>query len=386
MSYFGHMKQLSISILILLTGAFAFAQAPQGINYQAVVRDAGGNELVNQVVSLRMTILENNITTVYSENHLSVTNDFGLVNLVIGQGTATLGVFNNIDWSTGNHFAQMEVDVTGGSNYLLMGSQRLMSVPYALYAETSGGQGSPGPTGPAGANGNDGTNGSDGATGATGSTGADGNDGATGATGSTGANGSDGPTGATGPTGADGNDGTNGSDGATGAQGPTGAQGSSAGYGLVTDNQTWSQTIDELVSLTGLNGNSFFLECGHIKGQYQTDELFIYGINVQGDTIDVLVEEFVYGYCSAVTYCTPDQISFAPGFKESEVIRGGGFRIYSTKIIRKRNGGRLLRMSAKLCFSENVSRIEILMPWTPGPGHSSGYQSEGALYSTPGCY
>ncbi|MDP6909053.1 MAG: collagen-like protein, partial [Flavobacteriales bacterium] len=125
------MRTILLSMSIVLTVVFAYAQAPQGINYQAVVRDAGGNELVSQAVSLRMTILENNTTTVYQETHSATTNDFGLVNLVIGQGTATQGVFADIDWSTGNYFAQTEVDVSGGTNYALMGSQQLMSVPYA---------------------------------------------------------------------------------------------------------------------------------------------------------------------------------------------------------------------------------------------------------------
>ncbi|MDB4655513.1 hypothetical protein OAE48_01570 [Flavobacteriales bacterium] len=131
------MKQTLLTTALLITAVLAFAQAPQGINYQAVVRDAGGDELVSQAVSLRMTILENNTTTVYQETHSATTNDFGLVNLVIGQGTATQGTFNTIDWSTGNYFAQTEVDVSGGTNYSLMGSQQLMSVPYALYAKNT---------------------------------------------------------------------------------------------------------------------------------------------------------------------------------------------------------------------------------------------------------
>ena len=137
------MRKLLLSMSIVLTVAFAYAQVPQGINYQAVVRDGGGNELANQAVSLRMTILQNNSTTVYQETHSATTNDFGLVNLVIGQGTATQGAFNAIDWSTGNYFAQTEVDVTGGTNYALMGSQQLMSVPYAMYAESAGSTASP---------------------------------------------------------------------------------------------------------------------------------------------------------------------------------------------------------------------------------------------------
>lgn len=139
---------LTFTMLLLLAGNAVLAQTPQGINYQAVVRDAGGNQLSNQAVSLRITILENNTTTVYQETHSATTNGFGLVNLIIGQGSATQGAFNAIDWSTGNYFAQTEVDVTGGTNYAVLGSQQLMSVPYALYAETSGQSGLQGPTGP----------------------------------------------------------------------------------------------------------------------------------------------------------------------------------------------------------------------------------------------
>jgi hypothetical protein len=60
------MRQLlSTLIFILAITTLTLAQSPQGINYQAVVRDAGGNELVNQSVSLRMTILEDNTNIVY---------------------------------------------------------------------------------------------------------------------------------------------------------------------------------------------------------------------------------------------------------------------------------------------------------------------------------
>ena len=93
------MRTILLSMSIVLTAVFAYAQVPQGINYQAVVRDGGGNELANQAVSLRMTILQNNTSTVYQETHSVTTNDFGLVNIVIGQGTVIQGAFNAIDWS-----------------------------------------------------------------------------------------------------------------------------------------------------------------------------------------------------------------------------------------------------------------------------------------------
>jgi hypothetical protein len=122
----------------VLTAVFAYAQVPQGINYQAAIRNSDGEVLSNQQIGLRMSILESNVTAVYEETHSVITNNFGLVTVVIGQGTATQGAFADIDWSTGNHFIQTEVDLSGGSNYEVMGSQQLMSVPYALYAKSAG--------------------------------------------------------------------------------------------------------------------------------------------------------------------------------------------------------------------------------------------------------
>jgi hypothetical protein len=190
------MKNLLSTLSFLLIAVAALAQVPQGINYQAVIRDPSGSSVTNQTVNIRLSVLPVTPPAVYSETHTVATNDYGLVNVIVGQGTVVSGVFADVDWAAGPYSVQLEADITGGTNYVTFGSQQLLSVPYALYAETSGGQGSQGPTG------------------ATGPTGADGNDGT---------NGSDGATGATGPTGANGNDGTNGSDGATGATGPTGA-------------------------------------------------------------------------------------------------------------------------------------------------------------------
>ena len=114
------------------------AQAPQGVKYQTVVRNSAGVAIENQNVSIRFTVLQSSVngTAVYTETHAAITNSLGLVNLVIGQGSATQGSFNNIDWATGPYFIQTEVDVAGGSNYVVAGTQQLMSVPYALNTKT----------------------------------------------------------------------------------------------------------------------------------------------------------------------------------------------------------------------------------------------------------
>ena len=114
------------------------AQAPQGFNYQATVRDAGGNLILNTSVYFKFNIQQGSQTAVpsYTEVHYVPTDDLGQVNLVIGQGTPSTGVFSELDWSLGSYFLSIELDT--GSGYVAMGTTQLLSVPYALYAENSG--------------------------------------------------------------------------------------------------------------------------------------------------------------------------------------------------------------------------------------------------------
>ena len=220
------MKKLILSLVAIATLSLSsFGQAPEGFKYQAVVRDAGNTILNNQAVGMRMTIQQGSIggTTVYSETFAPTTNAYGLVNLEIGNGTVVTGTFANIDWSTGPYYMETAVDVTGGTNYAVMGTSQLMSVPYALYAKTSGnGQGPAGAQGIQGPAGVDGTNGTNGTNGIDG---IDGVDGATGPQGNQGLPGTNGADGATGPQGNQGLPGVNGAAGATGPQGPAGNDG-----------------------------------------------------------------------------------------------------------------------------------------------------------------
>ncbi len=193
------------------------------MNYQAVARNASGNLITNQLVGLRLSILSGSATgtVVYSETQAPTTNQFGLFSISVGTGSVVTGTFTGINWATGQYWLKVELDATGGTNYVLMGSSQLLSVPFALYAATSGSGAITGPTGPTGIAG---------ATGATGATGA-GTTGSTGATGATGPTGSgSGPTGPTGPTGIAGVTGATGATGATGS-GATGATGSTGATG-----------------------------------------------------------------------------------------------------------------------------------------------------------
>ena len=134
------MKRIILSIVAIATIAItSFGQAPEGFKYQAIVRDAGNTILNNQAVGMRMTIQQGSIggTTVYQETFSPTTNAYGLVNLEIGSGTVVSGDFTTIDWSAGPYFIETAVDVTGGTSYAIMGTSELMSVPYALHANTA---------------------------------------------------------------------------------------------------------------------------------------------------------------------------------------------------------------------------------------------------------
>ena len=125
-------KLLILSWAVIGLGYFsAYAQAPQGIQYQAVARDANG-VISGDSVEVRLTIFSG-ISPVYQEIHETATNEFGLFNLVIGQGATTLGSFSGLDWADNDHFLEVELDL--GSGYLNFGSLQFVSVPYSLYAE-----------------------------------------------------------------------------------------------------------------------------------------------------------------------------------------------------------------------------------------------------------
>ena len=150
------MKKLYTFLAAILLTATTFAQAPEKISYQAVIRDSGGALVSEQAVGMQISILQTTATgaAVYIETQTPTANVNGLVTLEIGTGTVITGSFNSIEWDNGPYFIKTETDPTGGTNYTISGTSQLLSVPYALYAKTSG-NGS-GPQGPQGIQGNDG--------------------------------------------------------------------------------------------------------------------------------------------------------------------------------------------------------------------------------------
>jgi hypothetical protein len=261
-----------IFVLIAVFATSVMAQAPQKINYQAIVRTASGATVAGgTTVSLRFEIhnLSPTGSVVYQETSSAITNQFGLITYAIGSG----GNLATVNWGNGAKYLDVAIDPAGGNNFTDMGSSELLSVPYALYSGNSavgatgatgaqgitGAQGMQGPIGVSGPTGAQGVQGIQGVAGNTGTQGIQGNTGVAGPTGLQGVQG------AVGPTGAQGNQGNQGFAGATGAQGiqgvqglagPTGAQGSQGVQGV--DGPTGlqgSQGVQGDVGPTGAQGS-----------------------------------------------------------------------------------------------------------------------------------
>jgi hypothetical protein len=153
------MKNHYSFLILLFLSLSIYAQSPEKMSYQAVVRDANNTLVANQTVGMQISILQSSITgtVVYTETHSVDANSNGLVSLEIGTGSSTSGNFSLIDWSAGPYFIKTETDPTGGTSYTINGTSQLMSVPFALYAKSSGSS-LPGPEGPQGPQGPGGSN------------------------------------------------------------------------------------------------------------------------------------------------------------------------------------------------------------------------------------
>jgi len=325
------MKKIYTLVATLLLAAGAYAQAPNMMSYQAVVRNSNNTLVINQSIGMQITILQGSASgvAVYTEEHTPNSNANGLVTVKIGTGAVVSGDFSTIDWSAGPFYIKTETDPNGGVSYSIASTSQLMSVPYALYAANSGSS-TPGPQGAAGPQGVVGPTGVQGVQGLAGADGADGSgvtiqgsdtystilsltgttgdmwivsadaspnasegdgmvwDGTTwnnvgpirgpqgiqGIQGLTGTTGAQGLIGATGNDGNDGAVGPTGSTGAQGIQGLTGAQGQMGANG--TDGQDGAQGIQGLTGATGAQGTQ------GIQGVAGADGADGSGVTIQG--------------------------------------------------------------------------------------------------------
>lgn len=130
------MKRLIFIIVACYSLGTVFAQSPNQLQYQAIMRNSSGAVVANQAVGMRVSLLKSSATgsAVYSETHRDTTTANGLVTVEIGAGTIVSGSLASINWGQGLYFIKTETDITGGTNYQLNATTQLLSVPYALYA------------------------------------------------------------------------------------------------------------------------------------------------------------------------------------------------------------------------------------------------------------
>ncbi len=116
--------------LALIVSSSLHSQSPQGIPYQAVMRNADGSTMASSEAVLTFMIHDGTAdgTVVYQESHSLTSNAQGLVSCVVGNGVVSQGNFENINWGSGAKF----LHVMMGS--VDLGTQQMLSVPYALYA------------------------------------------------------------------------------------------------------------------------------------------------------------------------------------------------------------------------------------------------------------
>jgi uncharacterized protein (TIGR02145 family) len=166
------MRKFICFILLMGIGRVMYGQSPNLMSYQAIMRNASNQLIVNTAVGVRVSIRQGTAggAVVYREsyNPNPATNSNGLLGLNIGSGVVITGSFSQINWTQGPYYVEVEADPAGGTNYSISSVSQLLSVPYALHAKTADVPGVPGPQGPAGAAGPQGPIGLTGATGATG--------------------------------------------------------------------------------------------------------------------------------------------------------------------------------------------------------------------------
>jgi hypothetical protein len=130
----------TLTILLFVTVMLnVFAQSPEKMSYQAIIRSQNNSLVINSNISLKIIVHQGTVTgtNVYQETHSVVTNNNGLVSLEIGAGKIPTGSFSNIAWEKGPYFIETQVDIAGGTNYNIIGVTQLLSVPYALHAKTA---------------------------------------------------------------------------------------------------------------------------------------------------------------------------------------------------------------------------------------------------------
>ncbi len=134
------MKSIITLIVVAFIATGVFAQSPEKLSYQAVVRNANNSLAATKLVGVRISIIQGTAfgASIYVETQTPTTNSNGLFTIEIGTGTPVVGTFGTINWGNGPYFIKTEIDPLGGTAYSITGTTQMMSVPYALYTNKAG--------------------------------------------------------------------------------------------------------------------------------------------------------------------------------------------------------------------------------------------------------
>jgi hypothetical protein len=142
------MKKLGVFTFFFFSLFLLHAQVspPELISYQGIARNSSGSPLNNQPIWVKISILKGTMNIsgrIYEEDHQKSTNQFGLFTLEIGGGTVVncsgcVSSLSNIAWDTDTYYLHIAISTDNGATYNTVGTQQLLSVPYALYSKRSG--------------------------------------------------------------------------------------------------------------------------------------------------------------------------------------------------------------------------------------------------------
>ena len=132
------MKKFFYLILIIFT-INAYGQTPNAFRYQASIQNNNGSPMANKNVSIRISVLKSDRDRerVYAEYQNVTTDEFGMINIMIGKGNAISGNFSQLNWGDDEYFLRIEMDDMGDSQFKQLSEVQLLSVPYALHAKTA---------------------------------------------------------------------------------------------------------------------------------------------------------------------------------------------------------------------------------------------------------
>ena len=126
-----------MAVLVITVSAAAQVNAQESFAYQAVIRDSEGTLVTEKEVGLQFSLM-NEGKAYYVETQKTATNQYGNISVEIGKGVQVGdSKFTDVPWHTLDITLKVEVDVNGGTNYILLGETKISPAPYALYASSS---------------------------------------------------------------------------------------------------------------------------------------------------------------------------------------------------------------------------------------------------------